>query len=507
MAKYEEHNKLDFRQGGDTLHQFAEKYMNEITRVFAYLNEIRGNEAGSIEPTANQLKIESNKIYVRDSDNVEWVLLGESKPNFGFKDADETFISTKELPAGKVDDINNIDFSKIVTKDDLTQTGEAGKIPYINDDGLLPISVDGNAALIGGIRTEFNNLSDGQVLTFRSESNTWRNEPKGAIGSGKALAIYQGDTLLAQYDGSQSTSVDITGLADKHIVEHNAANDSHADIRAAIPTKLSELKNDTGFISYAPTSTLIVEGSGNGLGDISCDADGRFTVKKKDFLAAHQDISGKADKTNITAGQIGSSANSTGTSLSVPYINVNSQGVITGYGTKQHNVTGFITAQSPALTGTPTTPTAPAGSNNYIIANTAFVQNAVNNAVASKFGYNTVDITRSVNAKDTDGNGALLTQPFTNFKEIVVIAIENQYTSDYDAGTYGWVDPTCVNSFNVVALNYALSSGLEVVVRGDTVRILPYSKGTTATKLLCTRNSYKNSGEPKTGILKVYGVL
>lgn len=61
-------------------------------------------------------------------------------------------------------------------------------------------------------------------------------------------------------------------------------------------------------------------------------------------ITSHQDISGKADKARITAGTAGTSSATSGSSLSVPYVTVNTQGVVTGYGTHTHTITGFLTS-------------------------------------------------------------------------------------------------------------------------------------------------------------------
>lgn len=68
---------------------------------------------------------------------------------------------------------------------------------------------------MAGYNIEVNNLSDGQVFTYRAASNSWRNEDKGVVGAGKALAIYDGETLLFEYSGDAPQSFDTEKTAIK----------------------------------------------------------------------------------------------------------------------------------------------------------------------------------------------------------------------------------------------------------------------------------------------------
>jgi len=250
MAQYEEQNQLDYRQGGDTVDDFARKHMAETTRIFRFLNDLRSNTTNSIEytePVANQLKAEDGKLYIRNGSNTAWILLGNIDTNFGFKPADADFISseelphdkiedvndlefdkvvtTDELPTSKITDVNNLDFSKVVTTDDVataTGTGVVGKVIKTNADGLLDADITGNAAKLAGIRVASDIIRDGQVLTYRSATNTWTNENKGVIGSGRALNLYDGDTLLCSYVGDETRDFDLGITANKQYADDKA---------------------------------------------------------------------------------------------------------------------------------------------------------------------------------------------------------------------------------------------------------------------------------------------
>ena len=83
---------------------------------------------------------------------------------------------------------------------------------------------------------------------------------RGQAGAGT------GDMLISVYD-TQGKNTDIFTYTDSTVTTHNSATDAHQDIRDAIPTKTSELTNDSGFITDAPTipsTTNLLKGDGSG---------------------------------------------------------------------------------------------------------------------------------------------------------------------------------------------------------------------------------------------------
>ena len=78
MARLEEANPLDYRQGGDTVDDFAQKYMKEIGRIYQFLNNLREHNstgANQVEPAPYQLRCEDGKLYIRNAENTEWLYL------------------------------------------------------------------------------------------------------------------------------------------------------------------------------------------------------------------------------------------------------------------------------------------------------------------------------------------------------------------------------------------------------------------------------------------------
>ena len=370
MAQLEEQNPLDYRQGGDTVDDFAQKYMKEITRIYQFLNNIREhNSSGTyqVDPQPYQFKAENGKLYIRNEQNTQWLYLfdvayrmgqsdnasaailtsddvtttaealklvktnsdGEIDANitgnalhFGNKTADqyvtvdmvsdagvaEKIVKTDaqnvaaigisgsaaklggELPShyidvtqvenaggnpsiivrtnanGKLDvditgnaehfgnktadqyvttdmvsdagvaskivktDVQNIaainisgsaakfnnkpstDYvlqSEIATVEHGAVTHDANRLVKTNANGVLPVDILGNAGKMAGVNVEVNHLQDGQVFTYRAASNSWRNEDKGVVGAGKALAVYDGQNLLFEYSGDNPQTLDI----------------------------------------------------------------------------------------------------------------------------------------------------------------------------------------------------------------------------------------------------------------------------------------------------------
>ena len=279
MAKLSEKNVLDYRIGGDTLNDFALKYMAEIPRIYQFLNNLRTHDSAGteqVEPEAYQFKVEDDKLYIRNKANDAWLYLFDVAKNGGMRsdsfgkqsagsiadrpmtgnatgdvywDTDNGRVYMWQSDAWHlilslhIDDL--IGHDDVLTKSDLSvpETGALATTPNklvpLNENGVLPVNVLGNAGQLAGVNVQINGLQDGQVLTFRKASNEWRNEDKGVVGAGKALAIKDGDTLLAEFSGDEAAEVDIGHVADTHIATHNDSSSAHADIREKIGTDIS----------------------------------------------------------------------------------------------------------------------------------------------------------------------------------------------------------------------------------------------------------------------------
>ena len=157
MAVVSQRYPLDFRRGGDTVHDFAAKYIGEVPFIYDALDSVRGNKESpktlAVMPTASQWYVDiDGNIYMRSLDNNVWNFIGKNKPYMGMKDADDDGAFLTESS---------------VSKDG---TGE-GKIPCINGSDLIVGSITGNAGKLGGYTVDMKDVRDGQVLAFSAAEN------------------------------------------------------------------------------------------------------------------------------------------------------------------------------------------------------------------------------------------------------------------------------------------------------------------------------------------------
>lgn len=203
MADYQEKHPLDYRIGGDTVDDFAQKYMKEIPRIYQFLNNVRGlNNAGTeqVEPTKYQLKAEDDKLYIRNKENTDWIYLGKIAECFGFtSSADNAFLTENDIA---------------------TTVNEANKLLRTNASGLLDVSITGNAAKIAEKIIETDGLSDGDILVYRVSSGKFVNESKGTIGAGKKLILQANGDTLGTYSGDAQTTINIPGIS---VLQRNKA--------------------------------------------------------------------------------------------------------------------------------------------------------------------------------------------------------------------------------------------------------------------------------------------
>ena len=132
MAKYQIGWPLDYRNGGDTVDDMAQKYSKEFNRVYGILNTLRSNTADtgiSAEPEPYQLLAVDDKFYIRNAENTAWIFLFDISYRMG---------TTSNAQA------------KVITTDDVSIPGIAGKIPMTNSHGKLEVDTVGSAEKLGG---------------------------------------------------------------------------------------------------------------------------------------------------------------------------------------------------------------------------------------------------------------------------------------------------------------------------------------------------------------------
>ena len=247
MAKLREKNVLDYRSGGDTIDDFAQKYMAEMQRLYVYLNELRTHAASTEAPEAYQFKVEGGRFFIRDGEDVDWVYLFDVARHGGFHTdtigqissgdermrpaaggAYDLYLATDtrrfflwrdgawrllySLQAKDLVGYNDLvrQSADVVTPTNTTMLcTESQKLVRTNSAGVLPVNISGTADKVGGQPFVFTRLADGQIPVYRESLGKFVNENKEAVGSGKALTIRQGKTILAVYDGNTAAEADL----------------------------------------------------------------------------------------------------------------------------------------------------------------------------------------------------------------------------------------------------------------------------------------------------------
>lgn len=245
MAKLTEKNVLDYRSGGDTIDDFAQKYMKEIKRLYDILNDLREHKESEL-PEAYAVKVEGDKLYIRNGANSTWLELCAVAPFGGLKTATVGMLAsgtesarpaaggaydiyfaldTKRLfiwTGGAWQLLYSLNAGDLAGAEDLVRKSAdviapsgvdvvtaGGKLVRTNEVGVLPVNISGTANKVGGQAFTFTQLADGQIPVYRESLGRFVNENKEAIGSAKALTIRQGETVLAVYDGNQAVTADL----------------------------------------------------------------------------------------------------------------------------------------------------------------------------------------------------------------------------------------------------------------------------------------------------------
>lgn len=106
-----------------------------------------------------------------------------------------------------------------LTKNDTTYQGgtaNAGKLIRVSPNGQLDADVTGSAQKICSIPVDIQNLADGEVLRYHVATNSFQNEVASpVVGNGKSLILYDGNTMLGDYNGSQTISIDIQNVLNR----------------------------------------------------------------------------------------------------------------------------------------------------------------------------------------------------------------------------------------------------------------------------------------------------
>ena len=137
-----------------------------------------------------------------------------------------------------------------------------------------------------------------------------------------------------EYGGTALTTASYFGAWDTSGSNYYLKKIAASDLRTAISAASSSHTHTTTIAASSGTNQLTMAANTK----YSITAGGTSYIFT---TPPNVDISGKADKASITAGTAGTSSATSGSSLSVPYVTMSAQGIVTGYGTHTHTVTGF----------------------------------------------------------------------------------------------------------------------------------------------------------------------
>lgn len=177
-----------------------------------------------------------------------------------------------------------------------------------------------------GTVTQFN----GTAVHYSSGTKTYANifwmdgsTKQDTLVSGTNIKTVNNNSLVGNGNVSVGTITGITTSAGTH----STINKTSGSASFNVPTKTSHLTNDSGFTNNTGTITGVTAGTGLSGGGTS----GSVTLNHSN---------------SITAGTIGSSSASQGSTVAIPYATYDSNGHITGKGTHTHTITGFLTAET-----------------------------------------------------------------------------------------------------------------------------------------------------------------
>lgn len=232
---------------------------------------------------------------------------------------------------------------------------------YLDDNGLLYLWGKIKSLVSGSVPTKTSDLTNDSGFITSSDipegaaASTTTPKMDGTAAVGTEMAFARGDHRHPSDTSKQDTISDL------------------ATIRSGASAGATAYQKPSGGIPKTDLASAVQ--TSLGLADSA--------------LQSHQDISGKADKSetvsavtyNTSSKKITKTINGTTTDVVTAATIVTDGGGITSH----QDISGLAPKASPALTGTPTAPTATAGTSTTQIATTEFVANAVSTAVGSLY--------------------------------------------------------------------------------------------------------------------------
>lgn len=184
---------------------------------------------------------------------------------------------------------------------------------------------------------------DGTTFTFTQKDDNTTYESKAAASGGTAVSLV---TTGEKYTWNSKTSN--TGTVTK---VSTGAGLTGGDVTTTGTIK-ANLKSETKLTNDAVTTTEVADR----VYPVALDKSGKLAVNvpwnsgTDTTYSAGTGLSMSGTTFNhsnsVTAGTVGTSSATSGSTLAVPYVTYDAQGHITGKGTHTHTVTGFLTSSS-----------------------------------------------------------------------------------------------------------------------------------------------------------------
>lgn len=168
------------------------------------------------------------------------------------EDAEEEVEQITEDIEGIQSDINDVK-EDIGDLEELETTDKSSLVNAINE---ARGTGGGGGALSELSDVSLSNLSNGQAITYDSATQTWKNVTLGGGGSVTIDSALSGTSTNPVQNKVITTA--LNGKADSSDLATVATSGNYTDLinKPTIPTKTSDLTNDSGFITSAPVTSV-----------------------------------------------------------------------------------------------------------------------------------------------------------------------------------------------------------------------------------------------------------
>ena len=155
------------------------------------------------------------------------------------------------------------------------------------------------------------NAATGKIDTLEANAATILSETgegngiSGISKSGNTITATKGNFLTSAAGLATKEDITLAKLADKGVATQTWVKDQKYAI-GTIPTKVSDLTNDSGFLTATSLNGYVNDvqpdgTSGNGIAGITKTKEGKILkVTKATFLTAHQSLAGYVNDVNVT---------------------------------------------------------------------------------------------------------------------------------------------------------------------------------------------------------------